>query len=47
MEKKNQTMAETIPFEAKEDIDLYNELQQLPKCSRNLYNDAGFNRRSH
>ncbi len=29
-------LAKTIPFETKEDIDLYNELQQLPKKYREV-----------
>lgn len=34
--RKIEPLAETIPFEAKEDIDLYNELQQLPKKYREV-----------
>lgn len=34
--RKIEPLTETIPFEAKEDIDLYNELQQLPKKYREV-----------
>lgn len=34
--RKIEPLAENIPFETKDDIDLYNELQQLPKKYREV-----------
>lgn len=34
--RKTEPLAETIPFEAKEDIDLYHELRRLPKKYREV-----------